>query len=100
MRGVGFDKESLDADLIAAAGFIAEIGDLRRLSSPRLLMAYLGLVPSEHSTGDKIRRGLFTKAGNGRATALGGRKLRELPTSAADRCRSSAESGTCTTPRA
>jgi transposase len=41
-------------DLIAAATFLAEIGDLSRFQKPRELMAYLGLVPSEHSTGDSI----------------------------------------------
>ncbi len=45
----------------------AEIGDPRRFDSPRQLMAYLGLVPSEHSTGERIRRGGLTKTGNGRA---------------------------------
>ena len=44
-----------------------EIGDPRRFENPRQLMAFLGLVPSERSTGDSIRRGGLTKAGNGRA---------------------------------
>ena len=39
---------------------------LRRFENPRQLMGYLGLVPSERSTGDTIRRGGITKAGNGR----------------------------------
>jgi transposase len=38
--------------------------DLVRFSSPRQLMAYLGLVPSEHSSGASIRRGGLIKAGN------------------------------------
>jgi transposase len=42
----------------------AEIGDFRRFPRPRALMAYLGLVPSEHSSGDRQRRGALTKAGN------------------------------------
>jgi transposase len=53
-------------DLIVAVTFVAEIGDLSRFESPRRLMAYLGLVPSERSTGETVRRGGITKAGNGR----------------------------------
>jgi transposase len=53
--------------LVNAATVVAEIGDPRRFSSPRPLMAFLGTVPSEHSTGDTIRRGAITKAGNTRA---------------------------------
>jgi len=41
-----------------------EIGDWRRFASPRQLMAYLGLVPKERSSGDRERRGSLTKAGN------------------------------------
>jgi transposase len=54
-------------DLISATTFLAEIGDLSRFQTPRELMAYLGLVPSEDSTGDTVRRGPITKAGNARA---------------------------------
>src|ERR1041385_4181745 len=54
-------------DLVSASGLLAEIGDLSRFQTPRELMAYLGLVPSEGSTGDKIKRGPITKTGNGRA---------------------------------
>jgi transposase len=53
--------------LINAVTVAAEIGDPRRFSSPRPLMAFLGAVPSEHSTGDSIRRGAITKTGNTRA---------------------------------
>src|SRR5262249_15995379 len=53
-------------DLIAAVTVLAEIGDLSRFQNPRELMGYLGLVPSESSTGDKVKRGGITKAGNGR----------------------------------
>ena len=53
-------------DLIVAVTFAAEIGDMRRFDNPRQLMSYLGLVPSERSSGDTIRRGGLTKAGNGR----------------------------------
>ena len=54
-------------DLIAAATFLGEIGDLSRFRTPTELMAYLGLVPSEYSTGDAINRGPITKTGNRRA---------------------------------
>jgi transposase len=53
-------------DLIVAVTFITEVGDVSRFESPRQLMAYLGLVPSERSTGDTVRRGGITKAGNSR----------------------------------
>ena len=58
MRGVAF---------LTAVTFVAEIGDVRRFETPRQLMAYLGLVPSERSTGERVRRGGITKAGNTRA---------------------------------
>ena len=54
-------------DLVAAVTVLAEIGDLSRFESPRQLMAYLGLIPSERSTGESVKRGGITKAGNGRA---------------------------------
>jgi transposase len=54
-------------DTLTALTVVAELHDFRRFQSPRELMAYLGLVPSEHSTGDKHRRGAITKAGNGHA---------------------------------
>ena len=54
-------------DMVSATAFLAEIGDLSRFRTPRELMAYLGLVPSEHSTGETVRRGPITKAGNRRA---------------------------------
>jgi transposase len=57
-------------DLISAATFLAEIGDLSRFQTPQQLMAYLGLVPSEESTGDTIKRGPITKAGNRRARRM------------------------------
>src|SRR5882762_6340806 len=57
-------------DLISAATFLAEIGDLSRFQHPRELMGYLGLVPSEASTGDTIKRGPITKAGNRRARRM------------------------------
>lgn len=53
--------------LINAVTVVAELGDPRRFDSPRQLMGFLGLVPSEHSTGERRRRGALTKTGNGRA---------------------------------
>jgi hypothetical protein len=43
--------------LIVATTVVAEVGDFSRFANPRQLMAYLGLVPSEHSSGSNIRRG-------------------------------------------
>ncbi len=57
-------------DLVSAATFIASTGDLSRFESPRLLMGYLGLVPSEHSSGGTIRRGGITKTGNREARRM------------------------------
>jgi len=53
--------------LVNAAIVVAEIGPLSRFSKPTELMAYLGLVPSEYSSGPTIKRGGITKAGNGYA---------------------------------
>ena len=50
---------------IVAVTTVAEIGDIHRFAKPRQLMTYLGLVPSEHSSGDRIMRGNITKTGNG-----------------------------------
>ena len=57
-------------DLISATTLLAEIGDLSRFQTPPELMAYLGLVPSEESTGDTVKRGPITKAGNRRARRM------------------------------
>jgi transposase len=51
-------------DLVTAATIMAELGDLTRFNSPRQLMAFLGLVPSEHSSGKSRRQGGITKTGN------------------------------------
>jgi len=48
-------------DLLSAATFICTTCDLSRFESPRMLMGYLGLVPSEHSSVGSIRRGGITK---------------------------------------
>ena len=53
--------------LITATITVAELGDISRFSHPKELMAYLGLVPSEHSSGESIRRGHITKTGNSHA---------------------------------
>jgi len=58
MRGVAF---------IVAVTVVAEVGDFHRFGNPRQLMAYLGLTPSEHSSGASVRRGGITKAGSGLA---------------------------------
>jgi transposase len=51
--------------LITATTIVAEIGDLRRFTTAPQLMAYLGVVPSEHSSGESKVRGSITKTGNG-----------------------------------
>lgn len=50
--------------LVSAAIIVAEIGDFRRFKNAKELMTFLGLVPSEYSTGDQIKRGGITKTGN------------------------------------
>jgi len=57
-------------DFVSATAFLAEIGDLSRFRTARELMGYLGLVPSENSTGDKVKRAGITKAGNRRARRI------------------------------
>lgn len=52
-------------NLLTAATIVAEIGDLKRFASAPQLMAYLGVVPSEHSSGGTQSRGGITKTGNG-----------------------------------
>ena len=61
MRGVA---------LAVAVTVVAEVGDFRRFTNARQLMAYLGLVPSEHSSGSTVRRAGITKAGNALARLL------------------------------
>lgn len=58
LRGVQFT---------VAVTAVAELGDIARFDNPRQLMSYLGLVPSEHSSGERRRQGAITKAGNGHA---------------------------------
>ena len=61
LRGMG---------LVGAVTLIAELGDITRLDNPRQIMAYLGLMPSEHSSGRTRRQGGITKAGNGAARRM------------------------------
>ena len=53
-----------------ALGLIAEIGDFRRFGHPRELASYLGITPTEYSSGDQQHRGHITKAGNRHARRL------------------------------
>ena len=61
LRGVG---------LVVAATLVAEIGDLSRFENPKQLMSWLGLVPSERSSGARRRQGAITKSGNGHARTM------------------------------
>lgn len=61
MRGV---------QLIAAMTLVGELQDFLRFENPRQLMAYVGLVPGEHSSGPKRRQGSITKAGNSAARRM------------------------------
>lgn len=56
--------------MVTAIGLVAEIGDLSRFEHPRKLMGYLGLVPCEHSSGERTSRGSITKTGNKHARRL------------------------------
>jgi transposase len=55
LRGVQFT---------VAVTTVAELGDLTRFENPRQLMKFLGLIPSEYSSGERRRQGAITKAGN------------------------------------
>jgi transposase len=57
-------------DMISSAGFLAETGDLSRFQAARQVMGYLGFASSESSTGDTVKRGPITKAGNRRARRI------------------------------
>ena len=61
LRGVAF---------ITAVTVVCEVGDIRRFAKPRQLMAFLGLVPGERSSGETRRQGGITKAGNVLARAV------------------------------
>jgi transposase len=51
-------------DFVAAATIVSELGDMHRFAHPKQLMAYLGLVPSEYSSGTARTQGSITKTGN------------------------------------
>jgi transposase len=55
---------------VATATLVAELGDITRFDTPSQLTAYLGLAPSEHSSGGRRRQGGLTKAGNGAARRM------------------------------
>ena len=57
-------------ETLTAVGLVAEIGDITAFSHPRQLASYLGLVPSEHSSGMKRSQGSITKAGSSHARRL------------------------------
>jgi transposase len=61
MRGIAFTS---------AVGLLSELGDLTRFAHPRQLMAWLGVTPSEYSSGSKRRQGSITKTGNSYARKL------------------------------
>src|SRR5258705_8759170 len=63
-------KADRGIDLVAAVTIMADLRDLSPFARPRELMAFLGLVPSESSTGDSVKRGGITKAGNRRARRI------------------------------
>jgi transposase len=52
---------------LVALTIVAELGDLTRFDNPRQLAAFVGLTPSEHTSGDKRRQGGITRTGNPRA---------------------------------
>lgn len=54
-------------DQLVATTLVAELGDFKRFGHPRELMGYLGLVPSEHTSGERRRLGAITKTGNSHA---------------------------------
>lgn len=56
--------------VLTALGLLAEIGDFARFGNPRELSAWLGITPSEYSSGDQQHRGHITKAGNRHARRL------------------------------
>ncbi len=57
-------------DTLTAVGLVAEIGDFNAFAHPRQLTSFVGLVPSERSSGDKRRQGSITKAGSSHARRL------------------------------
>jgi hypothetical protein len=72
-------------DLIVAVTFATEIGDLGRFENPRQLMGYLGLVPSERSTGESIRSGFDHQGREWARAPYAGRERLDLSSSGSDR---------------
>ena len=64
------DCGHLQVDYLTALAMVVEIGDFRRFETAEQFMAFLGLVPSEHSSGGKRRQGAITKTGNGHLRRL------------------------------
>lgn len=71
-------------DTLTAVGLVAEIGDITAFAHPKQLASFLGLVPSESSTGEKRRQGAITKAGSSHARRLANRGRLALPTPPSD----------------
>ncbi len=69
-ESVGWLRCFRGIDTLTALAVVTELHDWQRFDSPRALMAYLGLVPSKHSSGGQERRGAITRAGNGRLRRL------------------------------
>lgn len=69
-RGVGALMSLHGVGVVAALTLVVEIGDVRRFGSAPELMKYVGLVPSEHSSGCVRRQGGITKTGSSRARAV------------------------------
>jgi transposase len=67
---VGWLRCFCGIDTITAISLLAELHGIERFEKPRDLMSYLGLVPSEHSSGKSVRRGGITKTGNGHLRRL------------------------------
>jgi transposase len=56
--------------MVSVVTIAAEVGDLRRFATPREFMSYVGLVPSEYSTGKRRRQGAITRCGNSRVRRI------------------------------
>ena len=67
---VGYLRCLRGVDTLTAIGLVAEIGDFSRFKTAPAFMAYLGLVPSESSSGERRRQGSITRAGNNHARRL------------------------------
>ena len=95
LRGVVAALQALrGVALLSAITLMAEIGDFRRFTNPRELMAWLGLVPREHSSGATTVRGAITKAGQPARPTSTGRGRLDLPATSTRRSRTpSTQSG-------